>query len=73
MEVTMAQIVLNFDDATYEKVAHSAQMRKWTVPELIERHMAVFANDDWPDDHFELCGAIKEEDGFVEDEDHVLP
>jgi hypothetical protein len=50
--------MLNFDEPTYQKVAHSAQMRNWTVPELIERHMTHFVKTDWSDEHFATAEAV---------------
>jgi hypothetical protein len=61
----MAQIVLDVDDETYEKIAQSAKRRHYTIPQFIEGNINFVANHDWPDDHFELAGAIKDDDGFL--------
>jgi hypothetical protein len=61
----MPQISLNIDKIVFEKIEKIAKQKKTSVSDWVEDTIKTTLGNDYPDDFFELFGAIKD-DTFVE-------
>jgi hypothetical protein len=61
----MPQISLNIDQIIFEKIEKIARQKKKSVSNLVEDSIKKTLGNDYPDDFFELFGAIKD-DTFIE-------
>jgi hypothetical protein len=59
------QISLNIDQIIFEKIEKIARQKKISVSNLVEDNIKKTLGNDYPDDFFELFGAIKD-DTFIE-------
>jgi hypothetical protein len=61
----MPQISLNIDRIIFEKIKKIAKRRKTSVSDWVEDNIKKTLENDYPNDFFELFGAI-DDDTFVE-------
>jgi hypothetical protein len=61
----MPQISLNIDQIIFEKLRKIAEQKKTSVSDWVEDAIKASLGNDYPNDFFELFGAIKD-DTFVE-------
>jgi hypothetical protein len=61
----MPQISLNIDQIIFEKIERIAKRKQTSVSDWVEDNIKKTLKNDYPDDFFELFGAI-EDDTFIE-------
>jgi hypothetical protein len=61
----MPQISLNIDQIIFEKIERLAKQKQTSVSDWVEDNIKKTLRNDYPDDFFELFGAIKD-DTFIE-------
>jgi hypothetical protein len=61
----MPQISLNIDQIVFEKIKKIAEQKKTSVSDWVEDNIKKTLGNDYPNDFFELFGAIND-DTFVE-------
>jgi hypothetical protein len=61
----MPQISLDIDQIIFEKIEKAAKQKKTSVSDWVEGTIRNILGNDYPEDFFELFGAIKD-DTFIE-------
>ncbi len=57
----MSQLSLYLDEATLKKVEKAAKFNKISVSKWVRNNVIRSLQDEWPEDYFELFGAIADD------------